>query len=50
MDPASKYKEPYVKSMIDYFNLKMPNQHINKDETKDIIEYLKWVDKNAKLF
>jgi len=50
MNPASKYKEPYVKGMIDYFNLKMPNQHINKTETKDIIEYLKWVDENANLF
>ncbi len=44
------YKDPYVKSMIDYFNLKMPNQHMNKQETKDIIEYLKWVDENANLF
>ena len=50
MDPASMYKDPYVKGMIDYFNLKMPNQHINKEETKDIIEYLKWVDENANLF
>jgi len=50
MDPHSKYKEPYVKSMIDYFNLKMPNQHMNAEETKDIIEYLKWVDENANLF
>ncbi len=50
MNPASKYKEPYVKSMIDYFNLKMPNQHMNAEEAKDIIEYLKWVDKNANLF
>ncbi|MCD6191588.1 MAG: cupredoxin domain-containing protein, partial [Sulfurimonas sp.] len=50
MDPHSKYKEPYVKGMIDYFNLKMPNQHMNAEETKDIIEYLKWVDENANLF
>jgi len=50
MNPASKYKTPYVKSMIDYFNLKMPNQHMNEQETKDIIEYLKWVDENANLF
>ena len=28
MNPASKYKEPYVKGMIDYFNLRMLNQHM----------------------
>ncbi len=50
LDPSSKYKEPYVKGMIDYFNLRMPNQHMNKEEVKDIIEYLKWVDENANLF
>ena len=50
MDPASKYKDPYIKSMIDYFNLKMPNQHMSEEETKNIIEYLKWVDENANLF
>ena len=50
MDPASKYNDPYVKSMIDYFNLKMPNQHMNEKEVKNIIEYLKWVDENANLF
>ncbi|RXJ80195.1 Sec-dependent nitrous-oxide reductase [Arcobacter sp. F2176] len=50
LSPESKYKEPYVKAMIDYFNLKMPNQHMSKEEVKDIIEYLKWVDENANLF
>ncbi|WP_345992233.1 Sec-dependent nitrous-oxide reductase [Sulfurimonas sp. HSL-1716] len=50
MNPASKYTDPYVKSMIDYFNLKMPNQHMNEKEVKNIIEYLKWVDQNANLF
>jgi len=50
MDPHSKYKDPYVKGMIDYFNLKMPNQHMNEKEVKNIIEYLKWVDQNANLF
>ena len=50
LDPASKYNDPYVKSMIDYFNLKMPNQHMNEEEVKNIIEYLKWVDENANLF
>ena len=50
MDPASKYNDPYVKSMIDYFNLKMPNQHMSEKEVKNIIEYLKWVDENANLF
>jgi nitrous-oxide reductase len=50
LNPEKMYEEPYVKSMIDYFNLKMPNQHMNENEVKDIIEYLKWVDENANLF
>lgn len=50
MNPEKMYEDPYVKSMIDYFNLKMPNQHMNEKETKEIIEYLKWVDSNANLF
>ena len=50
MEPEKMFDEPYVKSMIDYFNLKMPNQHMSKEETKDIIEYLKWIDENANLF
>lgn len=50
LKPESKYKEPYVEGMINYFNLKMPNQHMDKDEVKDIINYLKWVDENANLF
>ncbi|MDD5202306.1 MAG: Sec-dependent nitrous-oxide reductase [Sulfurimonas sp.] len=50
MKPEAMYDDPYVKSMIDYFNLKMPNQHMSEKETKDIIEYLKWVDQNANLF
>jgi nitrous-oxide reductase len=48
--PEKMYKDAYVKGMIDYFNLKMPNQHMNAEEVKDIIEYLKWVDDNANLF
>jgi len=50
LNPEKMYKDPYVKSMIDYFKLKMPNQHMKKSEVKDIIEYLKWVDTNANLF
>ncbi|WP_298749709.1 Sec-dependent nitrous-oxide reductase [uncultured Arcobacter sp.] len=50
LDPEAKYKEPYIKAMIDYFNLKMPNQEMSEKETEDIIEYLKWVDDNANLF
>ena len=50
LDPEKMYGEPYVKGMIDYFNLKMPNQHMSQEETKDIIEYLKWIDENANLF
>ena len=50
MKPEKMYHEDYVKGMIDYFNLKMPNQHMDDKETKNIIEYLKWVDDNANLF
>ncbi len=50
MNPEKMYDDPYVKSMIDYFNLKMPNQHMTSEETKDIIEYMKWIDENANLF
>jgi len=50
LHPEKMYDDPYVKSMINYFNLKMPNQHMTKEETKNIIEYLKWVDENANLF
>ena len=50
MNPEHKYNEPYVEGMIEYFKLKMPNQHMTEDETEDIIEYLKWIDENANLF
>jgi len=50
LNPSKKYKDPYVKGMINYFNLRMPNQHMNKTEAKDIVEYFKWVDENANLF
>ena len=48
-DPASKYEEEYVKTLINYFNLRMPNQHMSDQEIDDIIEYLKWIDENAGL-
>lgn len=50
MDPESKFNEPYTKAMIHYFNLRMPNQHMKPEETKDMIEYMKWIDQNADLF
>ena len=50
MDPDSKFNEPYTKGMIHYFNLRMPNQHMTSEETKDIVEYMKWIDNNADLF
>jgi nitrous-oxide reductase len=50
MDPESKFNEPYTKGMILYFNLRMPNQHMTSEETKDIVEYMKWIDNNADLF
>ena len=49
-DPQHKFNDPYVKAMIDYFNLRMPNQNMKDSEIKDIIEYLKWIDSNANLF
>ncbi|WOE70802.1 Sec-dependent nitrous-oxide reductase [Hydrogenimonas thermophila] len=49
-DPKSKYNDPYIESMINYFNLRMPNQGMSDQEVKDIIEYFKWVDENANLF
>ena len=48
--PEHKYNDPYVKAMIDYFNLRMPNQNMKDQDVKDIIEYLKWIDSNANLF
>lgn len=50
MDPESKFNEPYTKGMIHYFNLRIPNQHMTSEETKDIVEYMKWIDNNADLF
>lgn len=50
MDPESKFNEPYTKGMIHYFNLRMPNHHMTSEETKDIVEYMKWIDNNADLF
>ncbi len=50
LNPKSKYHDPYVEGMINYFNLRMPNQHMTKEEANDIIEYFKWVDENANLF
>jgi nitrous-oxide reductase len=49
-NPEKHFAEPYVKSMIDYFNLRMPNQNMSPEETKNIVEYLKWVEANANLF
>ena len=49
-NPSKFYDDPYVKAMIDAFNLRMPNQHMSDQEIKDIIEYLKWIDENAHLF
>ncbi|OIP57268.1 MAG: cytochrome C [Helicobacteraceae bacterium CG2_30_36_10] len=50
MNPEKMYNDAYVKSMIDYFNLKMPNQHMSEKEVTEIVEYLKWIDDNANLF
>jgi len=48
--PETKFNDPYVKAMIDYFKLRMPDQHMSDKEIKDIIEYFKWIDQNANLF
>jgi len=50
LNPEKMYKNPYIKSMTNYFNLRMPNQGMTSDQVDDIIEYLKWIDKNANLF
>lgn len=49
-NPEHLYDDPYIKAMIEYFNLRMPNQNMKEKEIQDIIEYLKWVDENANLF
>ena len=48
--PEKMYDDPYVKAMIDYFKIKMPDQGMTEKETEDIIEYFKWIDENANLF
>lgn len=50
LNPEKHYKNPYIEAMINSFNLKMPNQHMSPQQTKDIIEYFKWIDENANLF
>ncbi len=50
MHPEKMYDNPYIKSMTQYFNLRMPNQGMTEQQTDDIIEYLKWIDENANLF
>jgi len=50
MHPEKMYDDDYIKSMINYFNLRMPNQGMTEEQTNDIIEYLKWIDENANLF
>ncbi len=50
LHPEKMYNNPYIKSMTNYFNLRMPNQGMTEQQVNDIIEYLKWIDKNANLF
>ncbi len=50
LHPEKMYDNPYIKSMINYFNLRMPNQGMTKKQVDDMIEYFKWIDKNANLF
>jgi nitrous-oxide reductase len=50
LHPEKMYNNPYIKSMTNYFKLRMPNQGMTEKQVDDIIEYLKWIDKNANLF
>ncbi|MDX1808798.1 MAG: Sec-dependent nitrous-oxide reductase [Sulfurospirillaceae bacterium] len=50
LHPEKMYNNDYIKSMTNYFNLRMPNQGMKPNQVDDIIEYLKWIDKNANLF
>jgi nitrous-oxide reductase len=50
MNPEEYYDHPYINAMIQAFKLRMPNQGMTSQETKDIIEYMKWIDENAHLF
>ena len=43
LHPERMYNDPYIKAMIRYFNLKMPNQGMTEKQVADIIEYLKWI-------
>lgn len=49
LNPQKYYNDPYVEALINYFNLRMPNQHMTEKQVDDIIEYMKWIDKNAAL-
>lgn len=49
MHPEKMYDNPYIQAMTSYFNLKMPNQNMSETQTLDMIEYLKWIDKNANI-
>ncbi|MFA6760371.1 MAG: Sec-dependent nitrous-oxide reductase [Sulfuricurvum sp.] len=50
MNPDKMYEDPYVKGMIEYFKLRMPNNGVNSKDADNIIEYMKWIDDNANLF
>lgn len=49
-NPQSKFQELYMKKLIEFFHLKMPNQNMKDQEIKDVIKYFKWIDENADLF
>lgn len=50
MNPKKHSNEPYVKALIQSFNLRMPNQGVDSKNAKYIIEYLKWLAENGNLF
>lgn len=49
-NPDSKFHEPYMKALIKFFNLRMPNQGVLDEDIQNIIEYFEWIDENADLF
>ena len=50
LDPNTKMNEEYTKALVEYFNLRMPNQNMKPKEVRDIIEYMKWIDENSDIF
>ena len=50
LNPKKDYHTPYIEALYHYFKMHMPNQGMTGKQVDDIIQYLKWIDKNANLF